>query len=549
MKIIFTLLYICLIANLEGMKQSMPFRIGFEFQMHGELCKWALKNYSIQKSPIYEIGVNGKKLFHIELDGPDIEFVTVPFSSYALEEKEHMKICMKFIVNMTELLIKLTNNPNRNTTIAQWFIESQKIDGIWMRSYEIFSRIKKGIIEKPTIDWQPEWQPQVTVQHPLQSTINLVDNLFDGTIIQQSIQEAKPFYNPVSNEAKPLYDTAIGGLIFLLASEICGINKSTVYQPNEVFRLLMKGKYVRAGDTIPDLDMISDTLESFETVHQFDAKRRTLFMSRRPFSHMLSDILKQKSIFTSDKLSLESLNLGFAQLFKQAMKENRFYKTCETLSGKQQRIEVSQSFWRANYAEQFFDKEGTPLVLTELLDYFDEETKILPSLKKLLDNGILSTAMFRHLNLTRLANEKIMSEKLVNLIRNTQIHSYYDTILNSFDKPGIKYFLNITKEDKIRMDLSNLIVNEQPLISDLFSPLFPLDEKDAMGFFREKEDNFYLQQNFGSAIIEIRAIQYVNFLLNKSNDRPAGFLTDPNYIESEAVNLYNWLSSLTIKHD
>lgn len=115
----------------------MPFRIGFEFQMGGELCKWAMKDYSLQKSPIFEIGIDGKKLFHIELDGPDIEFVTIPFS-HLLGEKIRLEICTNLITNTLEVMMQLCNKSDKKTTIAEWFEGSSKINNIWIKQCELF---------------------------------------------------------------------------------------------------------------------------------------------------------------------------------------------------------------------------------------------------------------------------------------------------------------------------------------------------------------------------------------------------------------------------
>lgn len=320
---------------------GMPFRVGFEFQMGGKLCKWAMENYSLQKSQLFEVGTVNDRLFHVELDGPDVEFVTVPFSSLS-EEKEKLKTCVSFITSMVEVMMRLCSSDTHNrTTMRKWVEESSNIEGLRIQEFELFLKVAERIIERPTDDWQAMWQPQVTLQHPLKFTINLLDKLFVGTTVLESIKEAKPFYNPVQGSEFPLYDTALGGLIFLLAHEIGGVNKSTVYQPHEVLALLMKGKYVSAGAPVADADMISDTLESFKTVHQFDAKRRTVFMSRRPFSDMLSDILSGGEGFTSDVESLAKLSNGFVNVFKQAMAENRFYKTRE-ISGQNPRVEAKK---------------------------------------------------------------------------------------------------------------------------------------------------------------------------------------------------------------
>ena len=191
MKLIYTACFalIILFFDLFGMKQQMPFRVGFEFQMSGALCSWAMSDYSLQKKPLFEAGIDGNRLFHVELDGPDIEFVTIPFS-YLPGEKTKLERCMDFIVNMTEIMMKLSNNPDRKTTMLKWFDESSKIKGICLIKYQIFSIVEQLDIKKPTNDWLSVWQPQVTLQHPLRSSINLLDNLFSRTVVTSSINEA-----------------------------------------------------------------------------------------------------------------------------------------------------------------------------------------------------------------------------------------------------------------------------------------------------------------------------------------------------------------------
>lgn len=161
-------------------------------------------------------------------------------------------------------MMRLCVGADNSTTIGKWFDESSRISHIWMKKHDLFAKVAERPIKKPTCEWQAIWQPQVTVQHPLRSSVNLFEDLFSGTVVLLSTREAKPFYNPVQTGEKPLYDTALGGLMFLLAHEICDINKSTVYQPHEVIALLIKGKYVIAGTPVSDADMVSDTLESFE---------------------------------------------------------------------------------------------------------------------------------------------------------------------------------------------------------------------------------------------------------------------------------------------
>lgn len=86
---------------------NMPFRLGFEFQMSGHLCPWANENDNLQKIPLFEMSYEGKKRWHVELDGSDIEFVTVPFS---YKERNRLDKCMQSIKSAVDVLQNLLND-------------------------------------------------------------------------------------------------------------------------------------------------------------------------------------------------------------------------------------------------------------------------------------------------------------------------------------------------------------------------------------------------------------------------------------------------------
>ena len=97
-KLLYLTLCFCIVSA-NGMEQSViPFRIGFEFQMNGKLCEWALDNKSLQKQPVFIFSHENNELCHIELDGPDIEFVTKHFS-----KKEQLTLCMNSIKSVIDV--------------------------------------------------------------------------------------------------------------------------------------------------------------------------------------------------------------------------------------------------------------------------------------------------------------------------------------------------------------------------------------------------------------------------------------------------------------
>lgn len=50
-KIVF-MAVVCILYIASVVAVPMPFRIGLELQMSGELCKWAISDYSVQKQAI-----------------------------------------------------------------------------------------------------------------------------------------------------------------------------------------------------------------------------------------------------------------------------------------------------------------------------------------------------------------------------------------------------------------------------------------------------------------------------------------------------------------
>lgn len=60
----------------------MPFKIGFEFQEGHHLCPWAKSRQDIQKKPLFFVRdtSSDRELWHVVIDGQDIEFVLAPFS-------------------------------------------------------------------------------------------------------------------------------------------------------------------------------------------------------------------------------------------------------------------------------------------------------------------------------------------------------------------------------------------------------------------------------------------------------------------------------------
>ena len=581
----------------------MPFRIGFEFQVNGRLCEWALRDITLQKNPIITIKYPDIELGHIELDGPDIEFVTTPFSH---EQKDALVLCMNAIKKILDLTQTELNSKNE-ISIEEWVGQLSNLGaGIVIEPNLLFEKIKSNKIKKPVlgVGWQPSWQPQITVQHPLQSTIELCNELFsDNQPMKQLIRQSMPTKMPPN--------TAISGLVFLVAHEMVGMTSSYLLplNSNRILDLAMAlAIYFDGRDiTVPDLLKLSinalsdsrlqeienhklmrpclaavferdeikreelfkklpmedvfvknflvaatklgtfigianndqfmynallirDTFEGFSAVYQFDAKRWTNFMSRRPFSHMLFEILKNKHPVISDTFSRNSLiKSSFIEIFN----ENILFAD-----------QLPNGFFLANYAEQFFDVSNKPIDLRILLPYFHTNIRDSIFLKSLLGNGILSTAMLRVIDIDRLKKDEVITSDTQTVIKNMFQPSYSTTVLTSIEKPYERAILCVSKEETLKIGTKKQeIIDDVP--SDLLSPPFLLDSFDAMGRYKGLKHE---AEKFGSAIIEFRSIQQAEQLKSQKNTfTQAGFLTIPDFVEEEALSIFELLSKLKLQ--
>ncbi len=275
--------------------------------------------------------------------------------------------------------------------------------------------------------------------------------------------------------------------------------------------------------------LIQDTFESFYTVYQFDAKRWTNFMSRRPFSQIFLEIIKNERPPVSDQCSKSLLKKDgdFLKLFN----ENIYFAD-----------QLPNGFYLANYAEQFFGRTGKPLDLSKLLPCFPDSQQS-SSLTTLLKNGILSTTMFSVMNLDATITGVSVTPSVKALIKQTLAPKYFEVVLSSVEQPKERSFVSVTEEiTGVKIDA----VKRFASAVDELSPPFLLDESDAMGRYTDGEK--YSIEKFGSAIVEFRGVQQAKQLKSKRNSSgQAGFLTVPEFVEEETLNVFNLLSKLTLQ--
>lgn len=422
MKMVFVLCFIIL-PNVYGVSANcMPFKIGFEFQTCGGLCTWAKNNYNFQKRPIFYVEQDKKKIWHLEIDGTGLEFVTEPFS---YKEKALLRVALEQITKVIELIKR-----NSGTlTIGSLFDNLRALE-FQVISEEFLDQIRKQEIKHVDII---SLTPQMTVQHPLKYTVDLCYSLFgdDEDYLFEKLLGTLPFKQRTDNGY--FFRSAIGGLTFLQAHTMVMMASQSLEDDNE------------------QLDNIIQCIDT-----QMDAKHFVPFMSRRPFSHLLKEIKDQLSIgYLVDPISSLFLSqLSYTEIF---------YATEKAVFLR----ELLSNFYRASYGEQFFAKTGRPLDLRGLFPHC-----LLPeeSISRLLSNGFITTVMLRNIP----AFSRIFPS------------NYHELVVHSTEFPYgevkiVRTNSIIDGEDRIKIVLENR--DDQNL--DLLSPPFPLDKNDAMGRYKE----------------------------------------------------------------
>ncbi|MEI8295097.1 MAG: hypothetical protein WCG04_01060 [Alphaproteobacteria bacterium] len=96
--------------------QPFRFKIGFEFQELTHLLKGASERFDLQKKPIFQVSWRGRKLWHLEIDNDDIEFVTVPFEDH---DMEGITVCIESISIACDVLKKLFAQKNNQITFGE----------------------------------------------------------------------------------------------------------------------------------------------------------------------------------------------------------------------------------------------------------------------------------------------------------------------------------------------------------------------------------------------------------------------------------------------
>lgn len=568
---------------------SIPFRIGFEFQVNGLECKWAKQLYSIQKHPIFEIyePASNRKIWHLEIDGTDLEFVTTPFVN---TQKSNIQRCIDLIMKaLNSIMTKKQIVLNQSDKVQITFQELQAIikntlddkSGVRLQTTNLFDSIKTQKIDVPNW-WRPSFTPQVTIQHPLNKTVQLCTALAPSGM--------KGIINNVLNAIdKDLWKTHIGGLLFLNYLTI----ESLAYPVKRAKNALKVNLKSAAEEKLHNFliqTLISQELTNlssedpedlgFQPIGQVDAKRFLTFLSRRPFSDMLKEIYTMKympaSINTcsqiTDKKSITALAHGYSPLFYKFLKNELkasldllpytpvaeiFCSNINNPQGKNFDLRKLSKKYRVQKLNKLFDTED------DKLD--NAQKRLKQSLGTLLEHGIISNNMLHLLTdvegniLTNCIN--LEPSELIDSIdlcakgstclrRGFKVRDLHDQIPGQPKSESLVIYKSCTEEPY-----------------DLFSPFALLSSDDSMGrmksFFHSKPLFQFDQKIFGSAIIECRNVMRIDHF-NDSQDevdfsvcidgltvnpvkKLQGYLVAPECATEKALRLIDYVQEILDK--
>lgn len=333
--------------NEEDMQRSFqqkPFKLGFEFQESSGLCPWASNNFNVQKKALFSLhsSKTNDKLWHVEIDTDDIEFVTRPFTHF--ERDELAEGIETIIASVNCLKENLTEDISFQTWMEalQLLFQGRIKCSEETLNYPFWNSVNLGI-KKPSLEtWIPSFSPQATIQHPLEDTIFLYFGLFGfKSFTTMHFAHSIPYRNlfkEAHSEANAQkieevvvrrFKSKFGGLMFLGALTLIGM------APVD-------------GD-VTDRELLKETKKMFKKSKQVDPKLKLPIMSRRPFSEMISNIFP----------GMKMLPQQFIQGFMGALEMSPL-------------IGLPSYFHKANYAEQFFGEDGKALNLTHWIDCFED---------------------------------------------------------------------------------------------------------------------------------------------------------------------------------
>ena len=489
--ILIILAYKCIYA---ADTEKFRFKIGFEFQEDNHLCNWAKERRDVQKIPIFIAeNANQEKLWHLEIDGEDIEFVTPPFSSEE-EEGEKLQISLQSIDISYKKLYSMKDWKKSNfrdapdITICEWLYGINTTDMPQKKQFEIAfqknqnSKLKdklqeieesaKGLVDSlfflniqivperlfeqikgsrfSNRNCKPSFTPQVTIQHFLRDSIPLMVTLSDRKT-SQKFRAALPFYSDKTRFLGQNYFSSENGILFLHALTITGIEHYKSFEYHDIVQSLNGIK------------------RNFERYRQVDAKIYLDFLSRRPFSEMWQDIKDSVAGKSFSALYQERI-IAANEHFKEAMRNFKFFNYAEEY--------YTNAFKRYDFLDAHASQFPEGLGVSNVSSPNSADSP----LSFFLENGILSTGMIGALH--------------PNIFEN-----YLDHTITTVENPS----------ERLMFDPGTFKAVSANSTVDSLSPPWFLHLENSMGFYSlANRQGISDIKHYGEAVLEMRSISRIN---------------------------------------
>lgn len=478
----------------------IPFRIGFELETGPLLSENIIKNHGVKKEPIFICIFDNKKLWHVEIDGADIEFVSIPISCF---EEDLLKQCASGLQAAASILKQSINDHKHKLTFEKWVTKLKEI-GFLIKTVNQYEKLKEEIIQWKfgKEDWTGFLQPHSTVQLPLEYVIELsfglfredqhISCIFDASLPFTSEESAdKYFRNDEISKYNCLIDfrKPIDGLMFLHACTMFNLTLVSFISQT-------------------DSKSLKRLFLDFQNFHQITPKMYLQIMSRRSFSTMLQSI---------------KLHEKYGNLFQTRMNNSKLFMNLDTFlnyynNGRIylsdiisiQNKGVQDLFINSCYGRVYWSNDLTiPQNLTKVfpLSIFKKEFVACDDscLMKFLENGTLASVMLR--------NIKVKEQKKLGLDKVLSFTDY-NSVVESVENPQWRPILKI-RDQKLLIIQENQEMDEVKKNDFLSPPLFLAHngpnifkrDCDSMGSYYQSSEEINSTE-FGEAIIEYRAISF-----------------------------------------
>lgn len=577
------------VSNCSNSTSEKKFRIGFEFQTAGSILGNNVP-WKFQKVPLFEVFYKGKKLWHIEIDGGDIEFVTAAFANDE-EGSSLLKMCGSTITEASKTLRDISKVPNKSLfyyfdTIT-YFMRGECFKDFEVRLDDVIH------INNPVYFCDKE--EQILVSGISDTDIIMISrkdgefkNIATITSKEIDVYNADDLKNFIKDKLSTCVVCNLNDVITYLQNDDWEvkiqrnnkpdisqdeINKikihrtvagwNGIFQPHVTIQMPLEKIVDVYNKLYSNLDTIGDTT-TMHSLKMIDAEHKKI---KKIIGRIETNLRNERDIGIE---KIKGLIFLQAYTMKSMCPEGEnpegsllrcFYATRQ-VNAKAKLIMMSRRPFSEMFKEINYEKKQ------------ETYTSAFKTLKNSLQLGNIKGSDYgrkfgRDIRMaftdlpkqyTELAQAGILTPSMVPFItgvgQTTQLQQYleYESIINSVPNPPNRVIV-VHQDEKITYE-----VNHQETNYDLLSPPVLLntsqnDQKltdeshrdvDSMGAYKKNRAE-YETEKYGEAIVEFRGISYAITPINSSDGKPSrfeNFLSEAEHISPDMDNIFKTLQEI-----